>query len=89
MSRTRALKFTLLLNAINSNLGSHRWLMLSRLSTLTELLFLPIHIQVRAETTITFVVASRNLSLAKERRVYPINSLQTVIGKLSLLSNGA
>ena len=48
MSRAGAMKFTGLLNAINSDLGRHRRLMLSRLRTLPKLLFLSIHIQVGA-----------------------------------------
>ena len=62
--------------------------MLSRLRTLTELLFLPVNIEVGTESTDTFVVATGDLSLAMDRWVAPIYALKAVVGKFSFLSTG-
>ena len=67
------MSFTRLPNAIDCDLGGHCRLVLSRLRTLTKLLFLVI--QVGAQPADAFVVTTGNLSLAMDRRVSPIDTL--------------
>ena len=77
------MSFTRLPYAIDCDFGGHCRLVLPRLRTLTKLLFLVI--QVGAQPADAFVITTRNLSHAMDRRVSPIDALKTVIGKLSFI----